>query len=341
MNDQLGSLATPLCRLLGIQVPVIQAPIGSATTPQLAAAVSNAGGLGMLAITWQEPTAVPGLIQRVGELTNAPIGVNASLAFPVRDQVEAAIRAGIRVVSTFWDDPQELHDLIADAGAIHLHTVRSPAEATRAVEAGVDVVVAQGWEAGGHVWGQTATLPLITAVVDAVDPVPVVAAGGIADGRGLAAALVLGAQAVWVGTRFLTAQEAGTHEHYRSRLLAADGADAIYTNCFDGGWPNAPHRVLRNSTLEDWHSAGRPQPPHRPGEGEVIAWSPDGRKFRRYDDMMPLQGLEGRLDLMALYAGQSVGLVHDVRSATEVVGEIVTGAQRALARWGSPRPRGL
>ena len=206
MNDYV-SLATPLCGLLGIRAPVVQAPVGSAATPELAAAVSGAGGLGMLAITWMEPSMVTGHLKRVGDLTEAPVEVNASLAFPVRAQVEAALDAGVRVVSTFWGDPAALHDLIEVAGARHVHTVRSPAEAMHAVDSGVDVIVAQGWEAGGHVWGEVASLPLIPAVVDAVDPVPVIAAGGISDGRGLAAALMLGAQAAWMGTRFLTAMK--------------------------------------------------------------------------------------------------------------------------------------
>jgi nitronate monooxygenase/enoyl-[acyl-carrier protein] reductase II len=201
-----------------------------------------------------------------------------------------------------------------------------------AVEVGVDVVVAQGWEAGGHVWGEVASMPLIPAIVDAVEPVPVIAAGGISDGRGLAAALVLGAQAVWMGTRFLTAVEASTHEDYRSRLLSADVTATVHTTCFDGGWPDAPHRVLRNQTLDDWEKAGRPTSPDRPGEGELIATSPEGAEFRRYDDMIPLADLHGQLELMALYAGQSVGLVTDVRPAAEILDTIVSDAIRVLRR---------
>lgn len=333
MNDNLSSLETPLCKMLGIRVPVVQAPVGSASTPELAAAVSSAGGLGMLAITWMEPSRVRSQLARIRDLTTAPVGVNASLAFPVRAQVEAALDTGVGAVSTFWGDPVELHAVIEAAGALHVHTVRSPAEAVWAVDAGVDVVVAQGWEAGGHVWGDVASLPLIPAVVDAVDPVPVIAAGGIADGRGLAAALVLGAQAAWMGTRFLTAAEASTHPEYRDRLLAADVTSTVYTACFDGGWPDAPHRVLRNLTLDEWERAGRPTSTHRPGEGEVIARSPDGRDFHRYDDMLPLAEMEGQVDLMALYAGQSVGLVNDVRPASEIVRTIAADAQRRLAQW--------
>ena len=338
VNDSLPSLWTPLCALLGIRFPVVQAPVGSATTPELVAAVGGAGGLGMLAITWLQPSVVTSRLERVKDLTTAPVGVNASLAFPIRAQVEAALAAGVGLVSTFWGDPADLHDVIADAGALHLHTVRSPAEAMRAVQSGVDVVVAQGWEAGGHVWGEVASLPLIPAVVDAVAPVPVIAAGGIADGRGLAAALVLGAQAAWMGTRFLAAHEASTHPDYRARLLSADVTSTVHTACFDGGWPGAPHRVLRNRTLDEWEDAGCPAAPERPGEGEVIARGPHGTEFHRYDDMFPLAGLHGELDLMALYAGQSVGLVSDVRPASEILDTIVSDAARILQRAAEMRP---
>jgi NAD(P)H-dependent flavin oxidoreductase YrpB (nitropropane dioxygenase family) len=333
MNASAPSLATPLCELLGIRFPVVQAPVGSAATPELAAGVSAAGGLGTLAITWLRPSAVTSRVERVKDLTTAPVAVNASLDFPIRAQLEAALAADVRLVSTFWGDPADVHAVIADAGALHLHTVRSPAEAVRAVESGVDVVVAQGWEAGGHVWGEVASLPLIPAVVDAVDPVPVIAAGGISDGRGLAAALVLGAQAAWMGTRFLTAVEAATHEDYRTRLISADVTDTAHTACFDGGWPDAAHRVLRNRTLDEWEDAGRPASPGRPGEGEVIARGPDGAEFHRYDDMFPLAGLHGELELMALYAGQSVGLVTEVLPAAEILDSIVSDAARSLQRW--------
>jgi NAD(P)H-dependent flavin oxidoreductase YrpB (nitropropane dioxygenase family) len=327
---------TPLCRQLGIEVPVIQAPIGSATTPALAAAVANAGGLGTLAITWLDSGTVAARVAQTRELTAKPIAVNVSLAFSVRDQLEAALDGGVRIVSTFWGRAADLHAVIASAGAIHLHTVGSPQEAARAVDDGVDVVVAQGWEAGGHVWGRSTSLSLIPAVVDAVDPVPVVAAGGIADGRGLAAALMLGAQAVWMGTRFLASHEASTHARYRARLIAAEVTDTSYTTCFDGGWPDAPHRVLGNNTLDAWERAGRPGGPHRPGEGDVVATDSAGGSFQRYDDMMPTADLAGDLDEMALYAGQSAGLVHDVLPAAQIVTEIAAEAQARLRAW-APR----
>ena len=143
------------------------------------------------------------------------------------------------------------------------------------------MIVAQGWEAGGHVWGGIATLPLVPAVVDAVAPVPVIAAGGIGDARGVAAVLALGAQAAWLGTRFLLAEEGPVHEDYRLRLIAAAETDAQwYANLYEVGWPDAPHRALRNSTAQAWEAAGRPGPGGRPGEGEQIARGPSGATRR-------------------------------------------------------------
>src|SRR4051794_14145063 len=153
-----------------------------------------------------------------------------------------------------------------------MHTVGSAEEARRAVACGADIVVAQGWEAGGHVWGAVATLPLVPAVVDAVAPVPVIAAGGIGDARGVAAVLVLGARGAWLGPRFLLADEMPIHEEYRRRLIAASETDAEwYADLYEVGWPDAPHRALHNSTADMWEAAGEPQAGSRPREDEVVA----------------------------------------------------------------------
>jgi nitronate monooxygenase/enoyl-[acyl-carrier protein] reductase II len=326
-------LRTPLCDRLGIQVPIVQAPIGPAATPELVAAVATAGALGTLSITWKPPATIIDEVRRTQSLTTAPFGVNAILEFPAAESIDAALSVGVPVVSTFWGDPATVHDRIADGGALHLHTVQSPDDARRAVDAGVDVVVAQGWESGGHVLGEIATMPLIPAVVDAVAPIPVIAAGGIADGRGLAAVLMLGAQAAWLGTRFVAATEAGSHPDYRDRLVAASSYDAVHTMCFDGGWPNAPHRALRNSTIGEWEAADRPATPDRPGEGARIASYDNGAEIPRYHAQLPLAGMSGDLAEMANYAGQSVGLVHAVRPAADVVREIVADAEATLRRF--------
>jgi NAD(P)H-dependent flavin oxidoreductase YrpB (nitropropane dioxygenase family) len=325
------SLKTPLCGTLGIDVPIVQAPIGSVSTPELAAAVAEAGALGMLALTWVSEQEARRRVERTRELTARAFGVNLVLSFPIDAQLVACLEAGVPVVSTFWGDPATVNDSIHGAGALHVHTVSSGDDARRAVEAGVDVVVAQGWEAGGHVVGHVAAMALVPAVVDAVAPVPVIAAGGLGDGRGLAAALALGAQGGWFGTRFVVADESAANETYRRRVLAAREVDAVYTGCFDGGWPDAPHRVLRNATLTTWEAAGCPPAPARPGEGDIVAVR-EGHELRRYDDMPPLRGVEGDAEAMALYAGQSAALVQAGGPAGDVVAQLMAEATDAIRR---------
>ena len=240
--------------------------MGGAVGPALASAVSNAGGLGMLALWRADAETMRKQIRETRALTSKPFGVNLNLEFPQDERLEVCLAEKVPVISFFWREPGALVRRAKEAGAIVLQTVASANMARRAVESGVDVVVAQGWEAGGHVRGTVATLPLIPAVVDVVGTTPVVAAGGIADGRGLAAVLALGAAGAWIGTRFLASQEATIHPRYRERLLRATEDDTVFLEeLFDVGWPKAPHRVLRNKTVETWEAAGRPLSGARPG----------------------------------------------------------------------------
>ena len=222
----------------------------------------------MLALTWADDAAA--FVQETAALTRNPFAGNFVLAWDQHARLESALEAGLRIVSFTWGDPGPYVERVHAADGLVLHTVGSAEEGKRAAEAGVDVIVAQGWEAGGHVWGHVATLPLVPAVVDAVAPVSVLAAGGIGDGRGVAAVLALGAHAAWVGTRFLLAVEAPVHEEYRRRLVAAAETDAEwYADLYDVGWPNAPHRALRNATAEAWEVAGRPESGSRPERGRI------------------------------------------------------------------------
>jgi nitronate monooxygenase len=183
-----------------------------------------------------------------------------------------------------------------------------------------------------------ATMALVPAVVDAVGPVPVFAAGGIADGRGLAAALALGASGAWIGTRFLASNEATVHPHYRERILQASEEDTVYLDeLFDIGWPKAPHRVLRNSTVAAWEAAGRPATGQRPGEGDVVATSKSRGPIVRYRSYTPGADAEGDIDALALWAGQGAALVHKIQPAAEIVREINSEAQAILLRLAQRR----
>ena len=322
-------MRTAFTQLVGIDVPIVQAPIGGLAHPPLAAAVSNAGALGMLAITWLEPAEVKSTITQTMALTDRPFGVNMILEWPQEERVRIALDAGVRFFSFFWGDPAPHLAAIHDAGAIAALTVGSAGHARRAVDAGIDVIVAQGWEAGGHVIGEVATMALVPAVVDAVSPVPVVAAGGLADGRGLAAAMALGASAGWFGTRFVMSAEAPAHPRYRELLVEAAETGTLHSSLFDVGWPNAPHRTLRNATTDAWEAVGRPSPGSRPGEGDVVA-KDGGDEIVRYSSSSPREGVVGDVDTLSLWAGQSVGLVRDVRPAGELVRSISEEADSIL-----------
>ncbi len=322
---------TAFTRKLGVTIPIAQAPVGEASTPAMVAAVANAGGLGTLSITWRDPETLPALLREVRSLTGRPVAVNLVLHWDPEERLRIALAEGFRVVSFFWGDPAPWIEPVKAAGGIVMHTVGSAAEARRVVDAGVDVVVAQGWEAGGHVWGEVSTLALVPRVADAVagDAV-VLAAGGITDGRGLAAALALGADGVWMGTRFLMAEEATTHPAWQDALVAAEETDTLHGVLFDGGWEDAPLRSLRNATVAAWEAAGRPPHGQRPGEGETIATGEDGREISRYGSDGPILGASGGVDQMCLYAGQGVGLLARRQPAGEIVREVATEAARVL-----------
>jgi nitronate monooxygenase len=316
------SVRTPVCELLGIAQPIVQAPMSE--VPQLAAAVSEAGALGMLALTWSTPAG--DAVRQTAALTDRPFGGNLIIASDQHRRLDEALEAGLRIVSLMWGDPSGYVEKVHDANGLVLSTVGSAEEARRAVASGVDVVVAQGWESGGHVWSQVATLPLVPAVVDAVAPVPVIAAGGIGDARGVAAVFALGAQAAWLGTRFLLAEEMPIHEEYRHRLMDAAETDAQwYPNLYEVGWPGAPHRAIRNSTAEMWEAAGRPALGSRPGEGDVIAHFASGEPILRYETAAPMVGTTGDVEACSLWAGQSVGLARALQPAAAIVAELVAG----------------
>ena len=338
MIPHMASSRARVRELLGIELPLVQAPIGSATSVELAASVSEAGALGTLAVSWRGERQMRELLGRLRASTDRPWAVNLVLESDQHGRLEACLEEGARIVSLFWGDPQPYIADVHAAGGVVLHTVGDVEEARRAVDAGADAIIAQGWEAGGHVRGTVATMALVPAVVDAVGgDVPVLAAGGIADGRGLAAALALGAGGAMLGTRFLLTHESDTHGAYRAALSQATITDTVYSTLFDGGWPDAPHRVLRNGTVSAWEQAGCPPSGDRPAEGEVIARRRN-RDIARYSDDMPTADTEGEVEDLALYAGQSAGLAAGVEHAGALVRRIAAEADAILASLAGEAP---
>jgi nitronate monooxygenase len=296
--------------------------------------VSNAGGLGILQAQFHPPPRFREEIRRVRALTAKPFGVNLLLHFPVEDQMAVCLEEHVPVLSLFWGDPTAYVARAHAAGVKVFHQVGSVPEAQRAAAVGVDVIVAQGVEAGGHVAGEVSTLTLVPRIVDAVDPRPVVAAGGVADARGVVAVLALGAQAAVLGTRLLASAESRAHPHYKQRLLAAEEGDTVRTVLFGHGWPNAPHRTLRTAFVQQWlgqEGRGQESRPDEPVVGQtVIGGQP--MPVLRFMGFPPNSDASGDIDSMDLLAGQSVGLVREVKPAGQIVRELVDEARQIISR---------
>jgi len=306
-------LQTPVCDLLGIQLPIFQAGMSSYTTPELVAAVSNAGGLGIIGGLSREPDELREEIRRVRELTSRPFGVNHVISQIDPDAIELTIELRVPILSLAWGRAGEIVLRAHDAGIKVIHQVNTPEEAGRAASDGADVIVAQGGEGGGHV-GAMSTLALVPQVVDVVNGVPVLAAGGIADGRGLAAVLMLGAQGALIGTRFLAAPEASGRGHSKDAILNALGSQTVASKFFDDvlglRWPGALVRSIRNPLLDRW--AQRQQD-----------WALAADQIR--------PSLEAALAAGDfVLAGQAAGLIHDIVPAGQLVARIVREAEALL-----------
>lgn len=309
-------MRTRVTDLLGIRHPVLLGPMGGGTDARLVAAVSHAGGLGILAASFLTPEAIEAEVAMIRELTPMPFGVNL-LLWRSAEKVEAVLQHQPTVLSTAFGDPAPYVDQAHDAGALHVHMVSDVPSAVAAARAGVDLIIAQGDEGGGHV-GLQSTFTLVPQVVDAVD-VPVVAAGGIGDGRGLAAALALGAEGVLMGTRFLATREAPIPDGWKRAILDAAGHDTVRTSIPDyaseSAWPKPiAARAIRNAFLDRW--LGREEEVRRLGN----ALGDQLREARRRDD--PAE--------MNLLAGEVVGLIHDLPSAGALVERIVKEAEALL-----------
>jgi enoyl-[acyl-carrier protein] reductase II len=316
-------LRTPICDMLDIEVPVFLAGMGGVAYAEVCAAVSEAGGFGTLGMAVETPEGIRREMRRVRELTDKPFGVDLLAALPdtmlaamdvIVDEGASAFIAGLGV-------PGPVIRRCHDAGLKVMSMCGKVNHAVAAEEAGCDVVVAQGTEAGGHT-GRVAGFALLPQVVDAVS-IPVLAAGSIVDGRGLAAALAFGAQGVWMGTRFIASHEARAHEIYKKRITESGSADTAITRCYSG----KPMRVLNNAHVE------------------YMEAHPD--EIKRFPEQMEQSGREGLMILLAnsgdesdldracLPAGQGIGGISDIPSCREIVDRVVREARETIERLGS------
>jgi len=315
-------LETSFTRLIGCRRPIQLAPIGGA---DLVAAVCDAGGLGMVDQHYPSPPALDAGLDALAARTRGVFGVNFLMPFLDERCLEVAARKA-RVVEFFYASPDAaLVEKAGAAGALVAWQVGSLAEAQAAEAAGCDFVVVQGCESGGHVRGTVALLPLLSQAVERLH-VPVVAAGGIATARDLAAVLACGASAARLGTRFLASHEADAHPSYVAALLAAGAEDTTLTTAFGADWPDAPHRVLRSAV-----EAAERCTDERVGE---IRMHGEPLPVARFASAYPTRDATGRVDAMCLYAGESVANIEAVMSAGEIVRELCDGAE-ALLRSGA------
>ncbi|HKV88951.1 MAG TPA: nitronate monooxygenase [Candidatus Dormibacteraeota bacterium] len=311
----MSRLHTPVCRLLGIETPIVQAGMARCTTPELVAAVSNAGGLGVIAALRMTADQLRAEIRRVRELTARPFGVNHVVCLMDSAAIEVTLAQRVPILSLSWGRATDLTYQAHEIGTKVVHMVTTPEEAGQVASDGADVVVAQGSEGGGHV-GQMATLSLVPQVVDVAGDTPVLAAGGIADGRGLAAVLMLGAQGALIGTRFLATHEARIPAHAKDVILNALGSQTVASKFYDDVlgivWPGSVVRSIQHPLLDEW--ANRPQ------EWGLAA-----------GELGPaLQAAVAAGDFVM--AGESAGLVHDIVPAGELVGRIARQAEALLER---------
>jgi NAD(P)H-dependent flavin oxidoreductase YrpB (nitropropane dioxygenase family) len=315
-------LHTRICDLLGITHPIVLGGLGAgATSPPLVAAVSNAGGLGIIGLSGPRAASVQEQIDAIRASTTKPFGVNFLLFLTQEADLTAALQTRPPVMSFAWARPdQDLRPYVQrahEAGSLAIYMAAEVPEAMRAAEAGVDVIVAQGTEGGGHV-GWMASIALVPMVAQAVAPLPVLAAGGIADGRGLAAALALGAEGVLLGTRFLATAESPLHPNFKQAIVRSDGHDTMLTEIPDIAagivWPGAMARTLRNRFVEQW--AGR-------------EWALR-QNARAAGAAVQAARLAGDADHATLLIGQDAGLIDSVAPAAEVVQRMVAEAEHII-----------
>lgn len=310
-----------VCKLIGIKYPIIQGGMVNIATAELASAVSNAGGLGQIACG-SDVDAFRQEIRKTRSMTSSPFGVNIPLAMPQPQRfVEAALEEGVKIIFTSAGNPALYTGVIKDHGGLVCHVSPSVRLARKCEEAGVDIVIAEGWEAGGHnALNDVTTMNLVPQVARAVK-IPVVAAGGIADAKGFIAAIALGAEGVQMGTRFAATKECIAHPGFKEAILTAADTDTVVT-----GKMVDPVRMLKNelsSQILDWERQGI-------AGQELLVKIGKGRTYAAL--------IEGNMEKGSAMCGQVAGMISEILSVEEVIREIVEGVDAVLSRLNQFRP---
>ncbi|MGQ0656780.1 MAG: NAD(P)H-dependent flavin oxidoreductase [Chromatiales bacterium] len=327
MNPELH---TSVCDLLGCDYPIVLAGMGGVARSELVAAVTEAGGYGFLGMVREPPKLIRAEIDRVRARTLRNFGVNlipaATDSSLLEAELAACIEARISAVTLFWDLHPDIVRRLRDESILVACQVGSAQEAEEAQAAGAHLLVAQGREAGGHVRGRKALRALLSEILAATD-LPLLAAGGVVDGRDLAAVLSMGAQGAMLGTAFLATEESFAHDYHKRRVIEASPDQTTLTEAFHINWPpGAPVRVLANSVTR----GERGDPWRQEGE-KIQIGDEEGRPIYLFSTDSPLRTTTGDLEAMALYAGQGVGRITAVVPAAERLRSIVAEAEAAIA----------
>jgi NAD(P)H-dependent flavin oxidoreductase YrpB (nitropropane dioxygenase family) len=318
-------IATRFTELVGCSIPIEVAPMGAVSSPELVAAGSNAGALGMVGTAAMNGDQVTQMLDAVAALTDAPIGANMLMPFLDVAVVEATAQR-VKLFDFYHGDPDvKLIDIVHQAGAIAGWQVGSVDEAKAAVDAGCDTIAVRGVEGGGRMHGDQPLWPLLNAVLDALPNVPVLAAGGLATERDLAAVIAAGADGVRMGTRFVATDESGAHPIYKQAIVDARATDTVLCTDFSVLWPNGPepHRVLRRSV-----DAAKAIDGDVAGEAMFLG---EARPMPKFAIPPPVASSSGNIEAFAMYAGMSVENIDAIEPAAHVIERIVTGAERLLA----------
>lgn len=327
---------TELFNPLKTRYPIWNAGMGGGLSgPELVSSVSNNGGFGVLGAGALPPEVVTSLISETRKLTNRPIGANILLPMSDGKDIGACFDNGIEVMIVFWGDPQPLVSDAHRKGVFVISQCGSAEEASSAASSGVDAVIIQGLEAGGHVKAETSLSVNLKDTLLELKSIPVIAAGGISNGTQIAQYLEWGAKAVSIGTRFVASYEAHALQTYKERILSSGASDTVLTNLYDVGWPDAKHRVIRTKCYDSWESAGRPKPGERDGENDmigIIRTEATALQIPRYTVYPPLPEFEGDEDELPFYAGTSVDGISRIFSAENIMKNLVEEIKLTINR---------
>ena len=316
----------------GLETPIVNAGMAFVAGPELAAAVSNAGALGMLGAGIYPPEALRAMILATREMSDGPFGVDLIPDITSAEHIDVCIETQVPVVTFFWSFPEgDAMSRLQESGIKVWMQVGSVKEAREAAEKGVDLIIVQGSEGGGHNKGEAATFTLLPAVVDAVAPIPVLAAGGIVDGRGLAAALMLGAAGAWCGTRFLACAEADASADYQAAVIKAEPGSTVLTDIFGPEWPGQTCRVFKNRVVREYPDAAAAEGVTGPSIGKMPMGPDEVYELPKFSAALPTRATTGDIEEMALTMGESAGCINSVETAASIVQSMSQEAQTCLS----------